>query len=152
MTDEEFAAYLALRHELRGVEFKSSGSRDEKPFLAKVVRAMLGIANCRGGGFVILGVADTGSRLEPVGMTRGDLVTWEKYDHVADAVSAYADPNLDFGLEIRNHEGKRYVVLHVREFENVPVLCKKDYQGVLREGACYVRTRRKPETRTHFKT
>ena len=31
-------------------------------------------------------------------------------------------------------------------FADIPVLCKRDYQDVLRSGACYVRSRRKPET------
>ena len=34
----------------------------------------------------------------------------------------------------------------VEEFSDIPVLCKRSYDNVLRDGACYVRTRRKPET------
>jgi len=34
----------------------------------------------------------------------------------------------------------------VEEFSDVPVLCKRDYDDLLRAGACYVRPRRKPET------
>ena len=32
------------------------------------------------------------------------------------------------------------------EFDDIPVLCKRAYGNVLRDGACYVRPRRKPET------
>ena len=38
------------------------------------------------------------------------------------------------------------MVIHVEEFADVPVLCKRAYDDVLRDGACYVRPRRKPET------
>ena len=58
----------------------------------------------------------------------------------------YADPNVNFDLEVREYNGNRYVVLQVDEFLDVPVLCKKAYGDVLRGGACCVRTRRKPET------
>src|SRR5918992_3524376 len=37
-------------------------------------------------------------------------------------------------------------VIQVKEFADIPVLCKRSYDNVLREGACYVRSRRKPET------
>lgn len=38
------------------------------------------------------------------------------------------------------------MVLDIEEFPDIPVLCKRDYDNVLRSGACYVRSRRKPET------
>ena len=53
---------------------------------------------------------------------------------------------MDFDLESFEHQGKWYMILRVREFEDIPVLCKRDYEKVLRDGACYVRSRRKPET------
>ncbi len=34
----------------------------------------------------------------------------------------------------------------VEEFEEVPVLCKKSYPGILRDGACYVRRRGRIES------
>ena len=34
----------------------------------------------------------------------------------------------------------------MREFYEIPVLCKRAFDDVLRDGACYVRTSRKPET------
>lgn len=145
MTDREFAELLALGHELRGVEFKGPGSRSNKNFFANVVRAALGMANRRDGGVVIIGVEDDAGVLKPVGVNHQDLDTW-KYDHVSDGFSEYADPNISFELESRDCNGKKFVVLHVHEFEDIPVLCKKDYPDVLRRGGCYVRSRRKPET------
>ena len=59
---------------------------------------------------------------------------------------AYADPGVSFELEVKEYDGRRYVVLEVEEFSDIPVLCKRSYNDVLRDGACYVRTRRKPET------
>lgn len=145
MTEQEFEEILSFGYELRGIEFKGPGERLDKHFFAKVVRAVLGMANRRNGGRVILGVDDDAGRLSPIGLDTSDLATW-KYDHVADGLAAYADPSVTFDLEVVQYKGASYVVLHVAEFEEVPVLCKKDYPDVLRQGACYVRSRRKPET------
>lgn len=145
MTDQEFAAILDLGHETRGVEFKGPGPRSDRPLFAQVVHAVLGMANRRDGGMVIIGVGDNGGVLNPVGLSQGHLSTW-RYDDVAAGIAEYADPSVSFELEVREYNGGRYVILHVEEFADIPVLCKRDYQVVLRNGACYVRSRRKPET------
>lgn len=145
MTDEEFSEILALGYERRGVEFKGPGPLEDKQLRARVVRAMLGMANRRDGGLVIIGVEDDRGNLKPTGLNPSDLSTW-KYDDVADKAAEYADPTLGFELEIRELQGSKFVVLRVHEFEDVPVLCRKDFDDVLRRGACYVRSRRKPET------
>ena len=145
MTDEEFAQLLAFSHETSGLEFKGPGARSDRQLFARVVRAALGMANRRDGGIIVIGVEDTGESLNPVGLNDNDLDSW-RYDYVADGIASYADPSVSFELEIKEHDSKKYVVLVIREFEDIPVLCKRSYQGVLRDGACYVRTRRKPET------
>jgi len=145
MTDEEFAEILARGHEATGVEFKGPGPLSNRQLVAQVVRAVLGMANKRDGGRVIIGVEDIGGVLNPVGLNDQDLATW-RYDNVADRLAVYADPSVSFELEVKEYNGNRYVILHVAEFADIPVLCKRDYQGVLRNGACYIRTRRKPET------
>ena len=149
MTDEEFAKIIALGHETRGVEFKPPGPLSNRPLAARVVRAVLGMANRRDGGLVIIGVEDIDDVLNPVGLTDDDLATWN-YDDVADRLAAYADPSVSFKREVSEYNGNRYLVLDVEEFADIPVLCKRDYerdsQRILRNGACYVRSHRKPET------
>ena len=145
MTDEEFVQLLALGRELGDLEFKGPGPRSDRQLFAQVVRAMLGMANRRGGGTVVIGVQDDEGSLHPVGVDEPDLATWQ-YDGVADALAEYADPSVSFDLEFKAHDGRTYVVFEVAEFDDVPVLCKRAYSDVLRSGACYVRPRRKPET------
>ncbi len=153
MTDVEFAEIVALGHERTGVEFKASGPLNARKnsgiFVAQVVKAILGMANRRDGGSVVIGVADNDGSPNPVGVAPNELATW-KYDRLADQVANYADPDINFELEIREYNGGNYVVILVEEFDDIPVLCKRDYsyRGTqdLREGACYVRSRRKPET------
>ena len=149
MTDEEFAELLALGHELRGTEFKSQGPRSDRRLFIMVVRAMLGMANNRDGGRVIIGVEETDGSLNPVGLSDADLATWN-YDHIADSLAPYADPSVSFYVEEKEYQRKKFVIIRVREFDEIPVLCNKDEtirgDSVLRKGACYVRSRRKPET------
>jgi predicted HTH transcriptional regulator len=145
MTDEEFAQILALGHETRGTEFKGPGPLSNRRLAAQVVRAVLGMTNRRDGGRVIIGVEDNGGVINPVGLSASDLATWN-YDDVATRIAAYADPAVEFDLEIKEYNRNQYVIIHVEEFADVPILCKRSYDDVLREGACYVRSRRKPET------
>jgi hypothetical protein len=42
--------------------------------------------------------------------------------------------------------GADVVVLEVFEFEHIPHVCKRDYQGELQAGATYVRSLRQPES------
>lgn len=146
MNEEEFQELLALGHELSGVEFKGHGSKSDKPFFAQVARAALGMSNRRDGGRIVIGVGQSrGGTPDPLGLSREQLATWD-YDSVADTLDEFADPNIIFEIIPVNHEGKDFVVIEVSEFADIPVLCSRDYQNILRRGACYVRPRRKPET------
>jgi hypothetical protein len=52
---------------------------------------------------------------------------------------------------LQTFRGRKFVVIRVYQFDDIPILCAKDYNEpgkapVLRRGACYVRARHKPET------
>lgn len=142
LTEQLFAALVGPGYEQYGVEFKGPGARTERRLLAQVARAALGMANRADGGLVIIGVDDDGSL---AGLSDAELDTWS-YDDVAASLAEYADPYVDLALQVLVYEDRSFVILHVAEFEEIPVLCKRDYPGVLRKGACYVRPRRIPET------
>lgn len=151
-TDQEFAETLARGYETQGIEFKGSRPRTDKLFFAKVARAVMGMANRRDGGRVIIGIDDEGAPPTAVGLCPEDLETW-RYDDVAAALSEYADPNVSFDLECLHYQGNAFVILHVHQFSDVPILCSKDYPSptpgkppICRRGACYVRSTQKPET------
>ena len=129
MTDSEFAQILALSHERSGIEFKGPGSASDRGIFAQFVKAVLGMANRRDGGTVIIGVDDSQGNLTPIGLNEQALATW-KYDDVADRIAEYADPGIAFDLEVREYNGDKYVVVQVEEFTDIPVLCKKGYPSV----------------------
>lgn len=145
VTEREFAEILQQGHETPGVEFKGPGLRSDKQLFAKVVRAALAMANRRGGGQIIVGVREDAGQLVADGITAADLSTWN-HDDVTGALSAYADPYVSASVQPLPYQGKSFVIITVDEFEEVPVLCKKEYQAVLRDGACYVRRKGRIES------
>ncbi len=99
---------------------------------------------------MVVGVKETNSHtLDPEGVTQSDLDTWQ-YDRIAAKFTPYAGPAIRFERQVIPIDGKQFLVFEIREFERAPVLCKKQYtvggQVVLKEGGCYVRSARKPET------
>jgi predicted HTH transcriptional regulator len=133
------------------VEFKGAWVRTDKLFLTRVVRAILGMANRRDGGLVIIGVEEL-TRPEPVGLSDEQAESWLNYDDVSPSVNEYASPCVRFEPKLRTFWGKKFVFIRVHQFDDIPILCAKDYNEpgrpapVLRRGACYVRARHKPET------
>lgn len=145
ITEERFVEIIRYNGEQPGVEFKCAGSIADKPFVARVVRAVLGMSNRGNGGHVIVGVDDDHNIISPTGVSPDQLTMWS-FDRLSDIVAVYADPMARFQLQKLTHDNKVFVVLDVAEFDDVPVLCRRDYGDILKEGALYVRSRRKPET------
>ena len=126
MTPDELQEAIAHGREQRGVEFKGPGRRDDNDFMAKVTRAILGMANKEDGGEVVIGVEDQQSVLTLVGLTPEVQATW-KFDDVQSVLSNYADPFVDIELDPLTVGNLTAVVITVRPFLESPVLCKKDY-------------------------
>jgi len=158
MTNAEFGDLLSiLAREESGIEVKGPGSLSDTYFRAKIVRAAIGMSNRRDGGKIIIGLDEDEQPARSfisTGLDPQQLASWQ-YDQIADAFAEYTEPVIRFDLYTPQYEGKDFVVLQIYEFDEYPVLCKKQYQSnfpnqrpqeVLRKGACYVRTVRKPET------
>lgn len=144
-TDEEFADLLR-RGEAGGVEFKQAFPRND-PARFRLVRAALSLSNRADGGYIIMGIEDpaTGEQPNITGVPDDLLGEWT-YDWMADLFAEFADPRVRFEVEIHPPEGdRRCLVIRVHEFDELPVLCKRDGDG-LRRGACYVRPRGKAQT------
>jgi predicted HTH transcriptional regulator len=157
VTEQEFRDYIQLGHEQRGVEFKGPGPSSDPGLLAKVVRAVLGMANKRDGGRVIVGVDEVGTTVTATGLTSIDLATW-RHDLVAEKVASYADSPVGLDGEPFRYEGRDFFVITVKEFDQVPVVCRKDCPDpaagsrsgrsrlILRKGSIYVRSMASPGT------
>src|SRR5947199_2392222 len=113
ITQEQFEELLALEHEIPGVEFKGPGLRGDEYLRAKIARAVMGMANRREGGVVIIGVEERGGVLNPIGLSQNDAYSWRNNDHVIDALASYISPPASFNRSIREFQGKEFVVLEV---------------------------------------
>jgi predicted HTH transcriptional regulator len=150
MTDDEFAALIELGTEQRNIEYKRPGPISDKHLVHKVTRAILGLTNRLDGGYVVVGVEDAKGLLDPIGLQDSVIVDWTR-DALADKVAPLVDPSVDFDLEHRAYRDLQFVLITVREFDETPVFCRVNINDtknnvVLRDGALYVRGRRKPET------
>src|ERR1700722_16676872 len=106
------------------------------------------MANRRDGGLVIIGVEENAARenkLEPAGLTDEQLASWSNFDVLSEAVNQYARPSVSFDLEAPFlHNSKKFVIIKVNEFDQIPILCSKESGTktktgqILRKGACYV--------------
>lgn len=147
LTAEEIAAALALGHEVRGFEIKGPGSPDDKHLFAKIARGALSMGNLRDGGTVLIGADDKAPEAMLPGLEDEDLAAWMDFDTISARLAECADPPLRFEItSVTLQTGARVVLIEVEEFADVPHLCARDYAKVLRKGALYVRSRKKPET------
>jgi hypothetical protein len=147
LSAEEIQAALSSGYELRGFELKGPGLRTDARFFAKVTRAALGLGNLRDGGHVIIGIGDADPAAMLPGLDETSLASWLAYDDVARKLAEYADPPFRFDLaSVELSSGAVIVAMQVFEFEDIPHICARDYEGTLRKGALYVRSRRVPET------
>lgn len=86
------------------------------------------MTNLRDGGRVIIGVDDDHSAgLAARGLDTTQLASWRNYDDVAVSLNQYADPSIRFDLEVLSYDSAHYAILHVHEFESIPILCARDY-------------------------
>ncbi|WP_285039897.1 ATP-binding protein [Plantibacter sp. lyk4-40-MEA-4] len=149
LSNDELTALIESGYEARAVEFKGPGSTSDSEFLAKVSRAAIALANQRDGGHVIIGFDE----IDPqrCGLSDERLAEWLDYDSVVDKINRYADPPLRIERALRKlADGKPVVVLEIAEFDDIPVLCARDYGKTLVRGTLYTRSMRKPEsTNTH---
>lgn len=151
LSDAEIKDLVAFGREQSGVEFKSAGVRTDSPFKGKIVRGMLAMANRRDGGLLLVGIReDANTQLKIEGLNSTQIATW-KHDHIADTVAEYADPRVRFDSYVVEVDGLNVLVIAVSEFTDVPVVCKRALSDgarqILRDGAVYVRSNRKPESR-----
>ena len=149
MPDDPLIELILHGREERNLEYKSTMSWADASVRGKICKAIMAMTNLRDGGDIVIGVeriADDSYASR--GMALGDFESFV-YDNVAEWANEYAAPFVEFSLdkiapEIEG-ERRRFIVIRVQEFLDVPVVCRKSGVG-LRPGGFYTRTRRKHET------
>lgn len=133
--------------ETRRIEYKDGQPWSDNAFKARVTKTILAMSNVKDGGRIVIGVTEQANgSFVARGVNQHDLETYVS-DEMKDFVGTFADPHVDFSVDTGEHDGKHFIVITVREFEEIPVICKKDFGQILRRGDIYTRTRdRRPES------
>ncbi|GEM_PF-698168 len=138
---------LAAGAETRRFEAKGPGTTSDRPFVARVARAVMAMGNLRDGGMVCIGVDDIDLASMGPGLDDAQLAEWSDGDTVADKIASYSDPPATFAVRpLTLSNGAKIVVLLIDEFETAIHVCKKDMSNVLQTGQTYVRPRGKPRS------
>ena len=130
-------------HEERSLEYKQSAPWDELKL--KIAKTAMGMANIRGGGTIVIGEAKKDGGYVPEGMLEEDLATYGE-DEVQAYVNRFADPYVRTELQQVKWNEKTFLAVVVHEFDELPVICKRDCSPSMRQGAIYTRSYRMPET------
>ena len=137
-------ALIARGRESVGLEYKQSAPWSE--LRVNLIRTVLGMANTRGGGRIVIGVAERDGGYSPDGMSDEHIASFPTEEDLRAAVNGFAQPFVETLLDECEHDGWRFLVITVPEFEREPVLCMRPDGHRLQEGKLYVRSTRKPET------
>jgi predicted HTH transcriptional regulator len=126
--------------ESQGIEFKESAPWESLKW--SIVCTAMAMANLRDGGIVVIGVSERGTTWELTGVKPEHLETYD-IDKIIDVINKYASPNVDLDIVIVKHEsGVDFLAIQIREFNDTPIVCKKNGPSgkSIVEGAVYTRT------------
>ena len=123
------------RRESFDLEYKQSFQGGDN--LLKYAKTLVGMANNKGGQ-IIFGIQD--SPHLPIGISSRK---WQETDpkKIDRIIREYFSQEIQWTAEILEFDGKEFGQITVLEAENKPIICKKNKDGLLREGAIYYRYR-----------
>lgn len=137
----EFERIVQGSEEAQSLDFKTACSWDVKLF----AKDILALSNVQDGGYLVIGFAD--KTFERIGVTEAQAKTFV-LETMQDQMAKYADPFVTFSVanDIVDANGLRFVVIHVFEFPEVPVVCRSDGHDVAHGRVYYRSRRRRPES------
>jgi predicted HTH transcriptional regulator len=134
MTPERLEMLLQGMQETDSIEFKEAIEWQKATF----VKDILALSNTVDGGSIIVGVEN--KTFFRQGMSEALIQTYDP-DVMRDQIAPYADPRVIFTREIvQDAHKKKYVVIEVDPFEDIPVICARGGADV-HEGVIYFRSR-----------
>lgn len=124
-----------IQRESHDLEFKANFHFGDS--IAEYMRSAVGMANNRGGE-IIFGISD--SPRKAIGLTN------DKFDNCDSKIlSQFLLDNFshdfEWGMETMVYEEKNYGRLWILEANNKPIVAKRNFKDILREGAIYYRYR-----------
>lgn len=146
LSDPELIRILTASGENGQVDSKAPTRWDGAEESAKLAKDILAFANSRDGGAIVIGKQerDDGG-FELVGVSDEQAATFET-TKIAQWINSRCEPSVELTAHVVTHESRRFVVITVAEFREMPVICTKPFQRgpkdqpLLSQGAIYVRT------------
>lgn len=147
MNVNDLKEMLEILEERPNLDYKKSSAWS----VENIAKDILAMSNIRDGGTIIIGVDQTtpGS-FNPSGMLKEHSDTYD-IDIIKDQVGEFADPNVDFSIDILTFDAKEFIGFTVREFKEIPAICKRDGTN-LRKGAIYIRSKSRRAESSEIKT
>jgi len=141
--DKELSDIVFHGREERNIEYKSSVSWNDAKTKAKITKCILAMSNIRDGGYLIIG--DEDKTFNPIGMTNEDFDSFNQ-DDLNSHIANFADPFVDITVYSQEHEGRKFIIIRINEFHEIPIICKKNGDENLKAASVYTRPRQKYES------
>ncbi len=148
---DELTRYIEAAGESANIDAKAPMAWDSGEASASLTKDIIALANCRDGGVIVLGKEESKSKQGQfvlVGLSEPQAASFET-TKVATWVNNHCEPAVTLVCHRHEHQGRAFVVITVAEFQDVPVICTKQFEQsgagkgtkvLLRKGAIYVRT------------
>jgi predicted HTH transcriptional regulator len=145
MSSTDLCEHVRIGEESRRREYKAPMSWANELTKAKITKSILAMSNIRDGGVIIIGIREQpDKKFDPVGISDTNASTFI-HDDIASYVKEYADPYAEFTVKLIVCSGKQFVCIQVKEFDDSPVICKKEGTD-LQRARIYTRPRTKNES------
>ncbi|MBI4765928.1 MAG: ATP-binding protein [Deltaproteobacteria bacterium] len=132
----EFDNFIEAIEENQRIELKQPCNWDEKIF----AKDILALSNVRDGGYILVGVEQLNNTFIRKGVTPERAQTFD-IEKMRDQMEKFSDPCVNFRVDPRkDKEDRLYIIIYVLEFDEIPVICKRD-SGDTKKGHIYYRNR-----------
>lgn len=132
MDTYEFESLVEGASESASLDFKTAMNWSKS-----LIKDILAMSNIQDGGRIVVGISDD---LNRVGLSEEQIASFNE-ESIKDQVAEYADPYVSFNIKVaKDRNGLKYMVISVNEFDEIPIICRRDGEDIKR-GDIYYRSK-----------